>query len=171
MNGNGVVLAEQIKWWHAGDMLTCHDVLKGLEEARACQHPDAQWVASLFPPGEAVTHARVLEVMREHGDDPRAMLIAWQISWESEVPDHVLERAARAGYAVAQGRLARHARGFDWAHRAAAQKDRLVSAIWALLISKLRFRAGPSERHGADQRGGRLGVPQGSISAWEARVH
>jgi hypothetical protein len=122
MNGNGV---EQIKWWHAVDMLTSEDFLKGLQEARACQHPDAQWLASFFPPGGvAPTRAQLLEVMREHGDDPRAMFVSWQISSQDEVADDVLQRAARAGYAVAQGRLARHARDFDWAQRAAAQRDR-----------------------------------------------
>jgi hypothetical protein len=61
---NGVVdMAEQIKWW---DALFTHwdrtNVQAGLQKARDGQHPDAQWLASLFPADVAVTAAQLAEL-------------------------------------------------------------------------------------------------------------
>ncbi len=54
---------DQIKWADALDSLGTlgfeRDVSKGLQLARECQHPDAQWLCSLFPDvGDDVTISR-----------------------------------------------------------------------------------------------------------------
>jgi hypothetical protein len=68
---------EQLKWWDVIDALgVAWDVVhvkEAVEMARECRHPEAQWVASLFPVDEAVTVPRFQEVMREQGEDARAM--------------------------------------------------------------------------------------------------
>jgi hypothetical protein len=87
MNAGAVVVdrAELIKWYDALDLLSgtrCpRDVAKGLQMARECQHPDAQWLASLVPSGARVTQQRMGKLMMEQGDDPRALWLAWQ--WET----------------------------------------------------------------------------------------
>jgi hypothetical protein len=49
------------------------DIGLGLRLARDCQHPDAQWLASLFRDGDAVIRPYFCGVMRKQGDDPRAL--------------------------------------------------------------------------------------------------
>jgi hypothetical protein len=50
-----------------------------IQMVRECRHPDAQWLASLFPAGVEVTSKRMREVMLEQGDDPRALYVAWKV--------------------------------------------------------------------------------------------
>jgi hypothetical protein len=112
--------AEQIKWWDALDALP-HE--RGLALARECRHPDALWLTSLLPAGGEVTAERMLQVMREQGDDPRALFVAWRA--ENRHSD--LTRAAAAGYAPAQAQLSYESSGVEalvWAEKAAAQYDR-----------------------------------------------
>jgi hypothetical protein len=45
--------------------------------ARESQHPDAQWLVSLFPAGEEVTREGMSEVMRGQRGDARAMFMTW----------------------------------------------------------------------------------------------
>jgi hypothetical protein len=132
MKGALVEKAEQIKWWNAlGDLseLSWHraDVEKLLRKARECRHPDAQWLASLFPVDKAVTHELMEEVLLELGDDPRALFLRWRFSAESS--RQPLRRAAELGFAPAQAQLARKEYDFGgepfvWAQRAMAQGDR-----------------------------------------------
>jgi hypothetical protein len=79
MNAEGVELAEQIKWWDALDELLVRTsdahIEKGLQMARECRHPDAQWLAALFPAGTAVTMQRLYAVMLEQGEDARALCL------------------------------------------------------------------------------------------------
>ncbi len=73
--------AEQIKWWDALDAITAplctaKDVQEGFRLARACLHPDAQWLVALVPKEVAVTKETVVTVMLAQGEDPRALFIA-----------------------------------------------------------------------------------------------
>jgi TPR repeat protein len=125
--GRGLLVdrTEQIKWADALDALWSNAcVEKGLQMARECRHPDAQWLASLFPVGVPVTRERMAIVMLEQGEDARAMYLAWRFS---VAPVGVLRRAAEMGYAPAQASLSEECEGeecFMWAERAAAQLDR-----------------------------------------------
>jgi TPR repeat protein len=124
--------AEQVKWYEALDALEMDEegVERGLQMARECRHPDAQWLASFFPPGVAVTRAHMHRVMLEHGEDPRALFLAWTTGGETRV-DELMERAAEMGYAPAQ--VARSSLAtvddptgvevFKWAERAYVQGD------------------------------------------------
>jgi hypothetical protein len=134
MNGNGsagvdVELADKIKWWDALDTVVGElgkmDVARGLELARECQHPDARWLASLFPAGEAVTRQGMVQVMRQHCDDPRAMYLLFMLNKSGG--NAFLERAASLGYAPAQAQLSCETRKemrYRWAERASNQGDR-----------------------------------------------
>jgi hypothetical protein len=73
----GVERAEQIKWWDALDALAEECVEEGLQMTRKCLHPDAQWLASLFPAGVAVARERMREMMLELRNDRRALYVAW----------------------------------------------------------------------------------------------
>jgi TPR repeat protein len=129
-------VAEQIKWWDALDAL--EDMAgpeRGLQMARECRHPDAVWLASLFPAGVTVTMEGMEGVMLQHGDDPRAMHLAVVTGGY----DHIarLERAAAAGYAPAQAALSYCREGpeqLEWAQRAALQGNRagIMHVAWML---------------------------------------
>jgi hypothetical protein len=130
--------SEQVKWWDALDELgkswNVANVEKGLQLARECRHADAQWLASLFPPGEAVAPDRMIAVLLAQGDDPRALFIASQVG---SLYDNVrLKRAAEMGYAPAQAVLSTSMpdddQAFLLAERAVAQGDRsaLNSLAW-----------------------------------------
>jgi tetratricopeptide (TPR) repeat protein len=138
MNSRGVRVdkAELIKLYDALDELAGNsgpiDVVKGLQMARECQHPDAVRLASLFPAGATVTQQRVVDVLLEQGDDPRAMWLAWGVAGRDD--EGLLRRAAERGYARAQADLGDHTEDDDEALRllemAAAQNDR--DALYAL---------------------------------------
>jgi hypothetical protein len=151
MNAEGLVVvdrAEQIKWWDALDALFLSaeedasvDVEEWLQMARACLHPDAQWVASLLPPGEPATLERVREVLEAQGDDPRALLLRWKVSEEPK-DRGLLRRAAETGYAPAEAAFSERAtgyEGFSWAQREAEKRDRV-----GLFQLGLRLRTGTS---------------------------
>jgi hypothetical protein len=123
--------SELIKWADALDILcprgitpTTASCREGLLKARACAHPDALWLCSLFPVDE-VTLEHVLEVMNGQGNDPRALFVR---SCASEEDADELRRAADLGYAPAQARLAFYHddmnERFRWAHMAASQDNR-----------------------------------------------
>jgi hypothetical protein len=148
--GAGVDLAELIKWWDVLDLLlqarrresrllvrdmldllvpvfphVPHALARGVALARECRHPDAQWLAALFPPGAEVTPKRLAEVMSEQGEDERALLLAWAADAASRA---ALVRSAEMGYAPAQAQLASQVppgpEKVEWAQRAADQGDR-----------------------------------------------
>jgi hypothetical protein len=139
----GVDRAELIKWYDARTQIGYileHHYVKGLEMARECQHPDAVWLASLFPVGVTVTRERMRVVMLEQGDDPRAMWIAWRAGGLTGNDVGLLRRAADRGYARAQVDLAHHTRDDDESLRmlelATAQDDR--DALYALGLRRMR---------------------------------
>jgi hypothetical protein len=128
MKRGGVEIEEQIKWWDAletlGGMWGPPNVARGLKLARECRHPDAQWLASLFPGDGEVTQRHMADVMLQHHEDPRALDLSYRLSHTFET----LERAAEMGYAPAQSLLSHevsNARSFRLAQLAQAQGDRL----------------------------------------------
>jgi hypothetical protein len=122
--------ADLFKWWDALDeMGKTEDAEKTLQLARESRHPDALWLASLFPPDVAVTKQHMAEVMLRHGDDPRAMHLAWLASDPSNYS--LVRRAAEMGYAPAQAQLASSFdsdydddAAYTWAKQAAEQQNR-----------------------------------------------
>jgi hypothetical protein len=147
--------AEQTVWWRACELLkSCMEtkVEEGLQMARGCHHPDAQWLASLFPDGTALTAERLREGMLAQGDDPRALYFACE--FEDHDPDSddedgefhyderdlpMLTRAAEMRYAPAQAWLATRFHeaedeelAFQFAQSAAAQGDRRGVYLLAL---------------------------------------
>jgi hypothetical protein len=118
--------AEQIKWYDALDALPdAGEVDKGLQLAHNCRHPDALWLASLFPPGVPVSRAQMREVMLEHGEDARAVYLTWKLG--DGPARETLRRAAEMGYAPAQAQLAitmSDKESRQWIERAKEQGDR-----------------------------------------------
>jgi hypothetical protein len=112
--------AEEIKWWDALDVLTeSDDVERGLRMARECQHPDARWLVSLFPLGVSVTHAHVAKVLKQQGEDPRALYVLSSVKG----CDDGLRRAAEMGYGPAQASLSScrwDEEAVSWAQKATA---------------------------------------------------
>jgi hypothetical protein len=125
--------AELIKWWDVQDLIhySANDgaVEGAVAMARECRHPDAQWLASLFPAGTAVRRDSMRRVMLEQGHDPRALFIASRLSSEDRTR---VVRAAEMGYAPAQAIMASTAMAdhsspsgrLAWAESASSQGDR-----------------------------------------------
>jgi TPR repeat protein len=123
--------AELIKWMDVLNALAeTEDEAAEVEKARACRHPDARWLASLFPPA-SVTRERMYEVLSQQSEDPRAMHIMRGLGVaERDDAYRLLVRAAEMGYAPAQAALSEDrqhhkdvAGRFLWAERAAIQGD------------------------------------------------
>jgi hypothetical protein len=90
---------------------TPSSVSRALQLARESLHPDAQWLASLFPAGTEVARWHMTAVMCELGDDPGALYIAWRLAEHSE--NKLLQRSAEKGYAPAQAKMAAVTSGDD----------------------------------------------------------
>jgi hypothetical protein len=118
---------ELIKWWDVLDKLERRKrvvrVDSALAMARECQHPDARWLAALFPVGVAVTEDHLREVMLEQGEDVRAMFIASRCG-----DTRLLRRAAELGYAPAQAVIGMGTDDgeIEFAKKAAAQGNRVA---------------------------------------------
>jgi hypothetical protein len=103
--------ADLIRWWDALDQLAGSysptNIPLGLRLARRCQHPDAQWLSSLFPDSDsAVTKDEMLRVMQGQGEDLRAMHIRGSLLRCDDFAKDLLQRAAELGYAPAQAAMA-----------------------------------------------------------------
>jgi TPR repeat protein len=134
--------AEQIKWRDTLDMLSgqCGSFAKGLELARQCRHPDAQWLCSFFPDGSSPMTQELLRTVMsepERRDDPRARFLLAEFGDGSRV-----QRSAELGYAPAQAAMALFASSSEeelfWTEKAAAQRDRA-----ALFLLSFRLQEGP----------------------------
>jgi hypothetical protein len=172
MNASGAVAldtADLIKWWNALDlfgpnivMMRGADVAKALQLARESRHPDAVWLASLFPAGVAVTQQRMVEVMSQQGDDdPRALLLGWQLG--SRASDEPLRRAAEMGYAPAQAELSKESRSREEqfaSGRSGLQRGRVPACN--VLLGRTRVRARPGQDVRAVQAGCRDGTRKGT---------
>ncbi len=123
--------AELIKWWDALESICWSDFEEALAMARECRHPDAQWLASLFPVCIAVrrTRKRVLEVLAAQGEDGRALFLAWIFGADT------LNRAAQLSYPPAQTHYGRRKStndpfcAFAWWQEAASQGDRAAMKL------------------------------------------
>jgi TPR repeat protein len=126
MNARAVDKAEQVKWARAlhtlcGFAFARRDVSLGLQLARECQHPDAQWLCSLFlDVGDTMTEEQVLSAMEGQGEDPRALFICSQVGGDKLV----LQRAAVQGYAPA------HAAWAGWCDDEGRVLCRLGYSLW-----------------------------------------
>jgi hypothetical protein len=100
-----VDLADQIKWWDTLDTFMGSfghvDVERGLQLARESRHPDAVWLASLFPAGVPVTRELMRDVLLGRGNDPRAMHLAFELA-NGRMAGGPLVDAALMGYAPAE---------------------------------------------------------------------
>jgi hypothetical protein len=124
--------ADAAAWRDALDLVTGRDgeadIEDGLRLARQCRHPDAQWLASLFPAGESVSEKRLAHAMAWHEKDPRAMYVSFWLSPHNS--SGLLLHAAHLGCAPAQADVARltsasHPESaLRFAERAASQMDR-----------------------------------------------
>jgi hypothetical protein len=149
--------AEQIKWCDALDALsTRQDVERGLQMARECRHPDAVWLASLFPVGLPVSRARMREVMLEDLDDPRAMHLAYEldVSEEGRDSEDLPRRAAEMDYVPAYATLSvvlqchcNFEESLLWAQRAASLNDR--TGLCQLAFSFQDGSSGPKDKQRA----------------------
>jgi hypothetical protein len=126
-------MTEQIKWWDVTDALA-EVAQKGqerLEEAllllRDCQHPDAQWLAALFPADVEVTREGMLDALRQHGEDARALYVTFLL--DADRTGVLLREAAEMGYAPAQAQLSNfitvdEQESFLWAEASGEAGDR-----------------------------------------------
>jgi hypothetical protein len=101
--------------------------------ARECAHPDAQWLASLFPAeGPPVSRKAMADVMRQHPSDARAVFLVWAFVRDEGA---MLVRAAEMGYAPAQAQMSIDGDPgddtFSWATRGEAQGDRRAKNVLA----------------------------------------
>jgi hypothetical protein len=118
------------------------DIMEALRLASECEEEDAKWLVSLFPAsGAPMSPKEAMEVFMEQASkgDARAIFFAACVCSCSRPGDEQLvRRAAEAGYALAQGRMAQRTGGrekYDWAEKAAAQGDwdgteALASCFW-----------------------------------------
>jgi hypothetical protein len=124
--------AELIKWLDALELFLplwgLPNVGRGLEMARQCRHPDAQWLCSLFPVGAETTQQAMLEVLWQQGEDPRGLFVTWKL--RDDASRSLLRRSAELGYAPAQALVALyaevdgHEEAFEWCQKAGAKGDR-----------------------------------------------
>jgi hypothetical protein len=137
---------EQIKWWDALYAFHKEDWELGLELARESRHPDAQWLAALFPSDVEVTRQRMSEVLLAQREDPRGLLLAWRLTRTNESKP-LLRRAAELGYAPAQVEMSTwtldRVEMEKWAQLAASQSDR--SGIYLLAVCAYNDRSGMPE--------------------------
>jgi hypothetical protein len=101
----------QVKWWDAIAAWGNVWVLKGLENVRDSEHPDAQWLGSLFP-DHVTTWKRVREfLLQQGGDDRRALFFAGKLRRKNDV---MLRRAAVMGYHPAQAEMSERTKADSW---------------------------------------------------------
>jgi hypothetical protein len=133
MNRGSVAVerAEEIKWWNALDLIKessgYSDKLNpGIQLARECRHPDAQWLVSLLPAGVEVTSACLRNVLMGQTQDARAL----HLLFATGSAFGGLRRAAEMGYAPAQALLAKSVvpilveDAFSFAEKASSQGHR-----------------------------------------------
>ncbi len=78
-----VAKADEQAWWVALGVISeasCDRDLegfeRGLELARKCRHPEAQWLCSLFPPGVEMTdEEEVVRVLEAQDERPLVVLL------------------------------------------------------------------------------------------------
>jgi TPR repeat protein len=118
--------ALQIEWWDVEDMLFHQTREQWLDDVRACRHPDAQCLASLFPSGASTARDDMVRVLDAQGDDARAVFLSGRLTYS----ETKWLRAAQLGSAEAQAMCAwfsqhcNEADSFHWAQKSASQGSR-----------------------------------------------
>lgn len=134
------------KWFVARNLfLGLHswkpDIKRGLELAALCDHPDAQWLTSLFPVENGVPSlAQIKSVFLALGpSDTRGLVYAFFTGTRFEGGLDFVERSARLGNALAQSCFSRSLAGYDrfvWAEKGAKGGDPLGMETVALCYWK-----------------------------------
>ncbi len=106
----GVPVVDLFKWLDVRDTLLGQnfrnqDITAALALARDCNHPDAEWLTSIFEGKDVSTEEHVREVFLSHQNDARALCFSW---WFTDDRDGAsLRRAAEMGNAFACSFLCR----------------------------------------------------------------
>jgi hypothetical protein len=135
--------AEQIKWFDVLDVLIppSRRVEEGMQMARECRHPDAQWLVALL---EGIADRDRTAALLEQGEDARALFFAWVFADTAQRSDRgLLARASQLGYAPALvqrardlGSIGRHSERLVLAVRASIAGDRRGKVFLAALYTR-----------------------------------
>ncbi len=106
----GVPLVELFKWLDVrdtffGDNFKKQDVTAALTLARDCNHPDAEWLTSIFQGKDISTEEDARKVFLCCENDARALSFAWMLSDGNEDDLTLLRRSSEMGNAFACSRL------------------------------------------------------------------
>lgn len=132
MSSSSDDLALKLEWYEIRDLLFGHndkkqDVMRALELASICRHPDAKWLTGVCAGRDVKTWEEARDVFLAQGsNDARALCFAALVD-EDNVDLPRLRRSAELGFAFAQARMFSAAgvlEGFTFASLAAAQGDR-----------------------------------------------
>ncbi len=104
----GVPLVELFKWLNVRDTLlgqNCkkQDISAALALARDCNHPDAEWLTSIFEGKDVSTQEKVRKVFLSFENDARALCFAWYLTNQFQYQDDLalLRRSSEMGNAFA----------------------------------------------------------------------
>jgi hypothetical protein len=126
-----VDLALELEWLKARDTLLRNnfvkqDVKRALELAAASEHPQCQWLTSLFAGMTVSTVKEACDVFfAEEKKSPASLCFAAMLS--DPLDFALLRQSADLGYPFAQAEMVRWTRGeekFRWAKSAASQRER-----------------------------------------------
>jgi hypothetical protein len=94
-----------------------------LDEVRACRHPDAQYLASLFPPGASTAKVDMVRVLDAQGDDARAVFLSGRLTFSGTKWARAAELGSAEAQAMCAGFSLHHngAEAFRWAQKSASQ--------------------------------------------------
>ncbi len=129
--------AELANFWDVVDSIVNGSVANAVEAARQCQHPDAKWLAALFPSPASVSQDEWTAVMQVQGDNPVALFLGAVVGGN----EALARRAAAMGYAPAQAWLGSLAtleveERIEFARQAVAQGNRAGLFALASLLAK-----------------------------------
>src|SRR5438046_2763020 len=117
---SGLDRIELIRWWDAVDAVDASNLGYALKLAQDVNHPDAEWLVSLFPNGVSELMDE-LGVFEAQGDDPRALFFFYLMMGDVDA----LEHSAFLGYAPAQAEWSMYVVGQAekraWLEKALAQ--------------------------------------------------
>ncbi len=136
----GVPLVELLKWLDVrdtflGDNCRKQDIAVALALARDCNHPDAEWLTSIFEGKDVSTKGDAREVFILHENDARALCFAWWLTENRKDDLTLLRRSSEMGNAFACATLCGHiwynkAEFFRLAQFSASHHER--DGIWRL---------------------------------------
>jgi hypothetical protein len=130
-NNNSIPIATLLEWYKIRDTFfgennVSQNIPLALELAKACQHPDAQWLLEACAGKDVTTKEdakRIFPTLDQN--DARALCFAWILGDRRDFTP--LRRSAELGFAFAQALLAERSLGvekFKFAQLASAQGER-----------------------------------------------